>query len=67
MSTSATTGPVLVTGVAGFIGSHTAEALLRRGQDVIGVDNFDPLYDPDLKRRYLAGVIATAKQCDGSF
>lgn len=42
--------PVLVTGAAGFIGSHVAEALLARGTRVIGVDNFDPFYDVALKR-----------------
>jgi UDP-glucuronate 4-epimerase len=40
---------VLVTGVAGFIGSHVARALLARGEEVIGVDNFSAYYDPVLK------------------
>jgi UDP-glucuronate 4-epimerase len=40
---------VLVTGVAGFIGSHVARALLQRGEAVIGVDNFSEYYDPVLK------------------
>jgi len=40
---------VLVTGVAGFIGSHVARALLARGETVIGVDNFSDYYDPVLK------------------
>jgi len=37
-------GSVLVTGAAGFIGSHVCEALLARGETVVGVDNFDPYY-----------------------
>ena len=41
--------PVLVTGVAGFIGSQVAHALLARGEEVVGVDNFSPYYDPVLK------------------
>lgn len=41
---------VLVTGAAGFIGSHVCEASLSRGNRVVGVDNFDPYYDPALKR-----------------
>jgi UDP-glucuronate 4-epimerase len=41
---------VLVTGAAGFIGSHTARALLERGEDVVGIDNFNDYYDPALKR-----------------
>ncbi len=39
----------MVTGVAGFIGSHLSAALLARGDHVIGVDNFDPFYDRKLK------------------
>jgi Nucleoside-diphosphate-sugar epimerases len=41
---------VVVTGAAGFIGSHVVEALLARGDTVVGIDNFDSFYDPDLKR-----------------
>ncbi len=41
---------VLVTGAAGFIGSHTAETLLKRGDRVIGIDNFNDYYDPRRKR-----------------
>lgn len=40
---------VLVTGAAGFIGSQVARALLLRGEEVVGVDNFSPYYDPVLK------------------
>lgn len=41
---------VLVTGAAGFIGSHLAEKLARRGDDVVGLDNFNDYYDPAKKR-----------------
>jgi len=41
---------VLVTGVAGFIGSATARSLLERGDRVIGIDNINDYYDPSLKR-----------------
>jgi len=44
---------VLVTGVAGFIGSTTAKALLDRGDDVVGIDNLNDYYDPRLKRARL--------------
>lgn len=40
---------VLVTGVAGFIGSSLARALLDRGEQVVGIDNFSEYYDPALK------------------
>jgi UDP-glucuronate 4-epimerase len=40
---------VLVTGVAGFVGSQVARALLARGEQVVGIDNFSPYYDPILK------------------
>jgi UDP-glucuronate 4-epimerase len=45
---------VLVTGAAGFIGSHTASALLRRGDTVVGLDNLNDYYDPARKRANLA-------------
>jgi UDP-glucuronate 4-epimerase len=44
---------VLVTGAAGFIGSCAVDALLARGDAVVGLDNFDAYYDPSLKRRNL--------------
>ena len=44
----------LVTGAAGFIGSHLSEALIAGGHKVIGIDNFDPYYAPALKRQNLA-------------
>jgi len=41
---------VLVTGAAGFIGSNLAEKLLKRGDEVVGLDNFNDYYDPSKKR-----------------
>lgn len=62
------TRPILVTGAAGFIGSHVCEALLRRGERVIGLDNFDGFYGSDEKRRNLAEVERTAGEAGrGSF
>lgn len=45
---------ILVTGAAGFIGSHVAHRLLDRGEEVIGVDNLNDYYDPTLKEARLA-------------
>ena len=47
---------VLVTGGAGFIGSHVAERLLARGDRVVVLDNLNDFYDPALKRRNAAAL-----------
>jgi UDP-glucuronate 4-epimerase len=46
--------PVFVTGAAGFIGAAVCERLLARGERVVGLDNFNPYYDPALKRARIA-------------
>lgn len=48
---------ILVTGAAGFIGSHVGEALVSRGDRVIGLDNFDDYYDPTIKRRNISALL----------
>lgn len=53
------TKSILVTGAAGFIGSHLAVALLRRGDRVVGLDNLNDYYDPARKRANLAEIGAT--------
>ncbi len=45
---------ILITGGAGFIGSHLARALLERGETVLALDNFSDYYDPSIKRRNVA-------------
>jgi UDP-glucuronate 4-epimerase len=45
---------VLVTGAAGFIGSHLVEALAHQGHEIVGIDNFDPFYPREMKERNLA-------------
>lgn len=50
---------VLVTGGAGFIGSHLAEGLLDRGHEVVCFDNFDDFYDPELKKRNIGRAMAS--------
>lgn len=46
----------IVTGVAGFIGSHIAEALVQRGSEVIGIDQFNDYYDRQLKQSNIANL-----------
>jgi UDP-glucuronate 4-epimerase len=55
---------VLVTGAAGFIGFHVASRLLARGDEVIGLDNLNPYYDPTLKQ---ARLVILKKQLRFSF
>ncbi|KAI8999671.1 hypothetical protein DFJ74DRAFT_700395 [Hyaloraphidium curvatum] len=54
---------VVVTGGAGFIGSHTAEALLRRGDDVVIIDEVNDYYDVAVKRENLTVVDDAARTC----
>jgi UDP-glucuronate 4-epimerase len=58
---------ILVTGAAGFIGSHAAEALLARGNRVVGVDNFDEFYARAIKEANLKAVSARAGEKGGRF
>jgi len=53
-----TPAKVLVTGAAGFIGSHVCDALIARGHEVVGVDNFDPFYPRAVKERNLESLRA---------
>lgn len=50
---------ILITGAAGFIGMHVAAALLARGEAVIGIDNFNAYYDPQIKRDRIAALALT--------
>ena len=50
---------ILVTGAAGFIGFHVSNRLLERGATVIGIDNLNDYYDPQLKRARIARLLET--------
>ncbi|MBA3511195.1 NAD-dependent epimerase/dehydratase family protein [Sphingomonas sp.] len=47
---------IFVTGAAGFIGYHVSKALLARGEQILGVDNLNPYYDPGLKQARIAAL-----------
>ncbi|MCX2678548.1 NAD-dependent epimerase/dehydratase family protein [Galbibacter sp. EGI 63066] len=58
---------ILITGCAGFIGSHTAEYFAAQGHEVYGIDNFSTYYDPQLKKMNVEDVVAagvTFVECD---
>ncbi len=52
---------ILVTGAAGFIGSSTAQALTKRGDKVVGIDNFNDYYDPKLKKARVKNLLEGCK------
>ena len=68
---------VLVTGGAGFIGSHLTEAILRKGNRVVIIDNFNNFYDPAIKRENIEEIKKTMRNenisednlilCEGDF
>ena len=58
---------ILVTGGAGFIGSHLCERLVATGHDLIVIDNFNDFYDPALKRRNIGEVAAAAAAAGRDF
>jgi UDP-glucuronate 4-epimerase len=49
---------ILVTGAAGFIGSHLCQRLLGAGHKIVGVDNFDDFYSPEVKRQNIASFVS---------
>ena len=58
---------ILITGVAGFIGFHTAKESLLRGDDVVGVDNVNDYYDTSLKEARLKELNLIEKSSSASF
>jgi UDP-glucuronate 4-epimerase len=52
---------IFITGAAGFIGSHLSEKLLSEGHSVTGIDNFDPFYPAEIKRKNLAQSLCSDK------
>jgi len=59
---------ILLTGCAGFIGSHTLDRLLAEGHQVTGIDNFDPFYSRTLKKANVAAYLGeTTSVSSGSF
>ena len=54
-------GKSIITGAAGFIGSHLAERMLSDGWTITGIDNFDDFYDPKIKHANIAECIKDEK------
>ncbi len=54
---------ILITGVAGFIGSHLVESLLSQEKEIIGIDNFDPFYSKEQKESNLKQVLKNKNFC----
>ena len=53
---------ILVTGGAGFIGSHVCETLINLGHKVICVDNFNDYYDPNIKHKNISNLVSSLNQ-----
>jgi len=58
---------ILVTGAAGFIGSHTCVELLKKGHTVVGLDNMNDYYDVNLKKARVNHIRKVAKELKGNF
>src|SRR5262245_38146492 len=61
------TPPLIVTGAAGFIGSHLSAALVARGHQVTGIDNFDPFYPRQAKLDNIDQIRVASRDRAGSF
>jgi len=51
----------LITGAAGFIGSHLCDRLVNQGWDIVGLDNFDPFYSAEVKRANIRGLFSSGR------
>lgn len=58
---------IFVTGAAGFIGSHVCEAFLKKSHTVIGLDNMNQYYDPEIKKANLIEIEKTAERVGKDF
>ena len=55
---------IMITGMAGFIGMHTAKAFMDKGYEVVGIDNYNEYYDPNLKWARAQELDATLHNID---
>ena len=59
--------PIVITGAAGFIGAALTKELIRNGENILGIDNLNNYYDPNLKKNRLNEIYLLNKKLKAEF